>query len=129
MTTLAANAVLTAHRAALAVAGEAVQYRRGVDVIELDALPARAQFVEDGGEEFSHSSREKDWIVAVEDLFVLSTPFVPARGDRVLWTSPDGVERQYEVLPREDGRHYRHCDPTLMKLRIYTVETTATADP
>lgn len=129
MTSIAANAVLTAHRAALAVAGEAVTYRRGNDAIELTALPARVQAIEDDGSEFSHSSREKDWIVAAEDLVIASTPFVPARGDVIRWENA-GVVREFQVLPREnDGRYYRHCDPSRVKLRVYTVEKTATADP
>ena len=129
MNSLAANAVLAAHRATLAVAGVAVQYRRGNDVIDLTLLPARAQVVDDNGDEFSQTSREKDWIVALEDLTVLSAPFLPARGDRILETAIDGAPRHYEVLPRDGERPFRHCDVDGVKIRIFTVETITTADP
>lgn len=129
MTNPAANAVLIAHRAALAVSGASVTYRRGASSFVIEAIPERAAIVDDGGDDYSDTSREFDWIVAVEDMLLDGVPILPIRGDTIHWTAPDGVPRIYEVLPRAEGRHYRHSDPQRMKLRIFTIEANVVFTP
>jgi hypothetical protein len=123
------NAVSNLSASLKQVGGEAITYRCGNDAIELIAVPVRtrhSEYVND--DDLSLTARERDWIVWADDLVIAGDRLSPQRGDEFDWTDALGDRHTYQVLPRSDDRCYRHTDPTLQQLRVYTVEAIPNAE-
>jgi len=117
-----ANAVNILSSALKTSAGQATIYRRGNDSIEVVGAPVRSQHDVYGEEETNLTARERDWIYWADDLTSDGQRWEPQRHDEIDWIDPLGVKRTYQVLPRPDDRTFRHTDPTMQLLRVYTVE-------
>lgn len=103
--------------------GESVIYRRGNDSIDIIAVPVRTSHDDYSTEDdVSLTARERDWIVLTEELVLDGVMISPQRGDEIDFI--DALERKhtFQVLPRAGDRCFRHTDPTLAQLRIYSVE-------
>lgn len=105
--------------------GESVIYRRGNDSIDIIAVPVRTSHDDYSTEDdLSLTARERDWIVAADELVFDGVTISPQRNDELDWIDSLGRKHTYQVLQRAGDRCFRHTDPTLMQLRIYTVEWT-----
>lgn len=117
-----ANSVNILATGLISAGGEATIYRRGNESIDIVGVPMRTQHDTYGEEETDFSGRERDWIYPATDLAIDGIHIQPQRGDEIDWIDPLSVKHTYQVLPRVGDRCFRHCDPTLQLLRVYTVE-------
>ena len=120
---LISNAVRLLSTGLKQAGGQATIYRRGNDSIDVVGVPVRTQHDEYSDEEINLTARERDWIYWAADLTKDNQRWEPQRGDEIDWIDPLGVKHTYQVLPRDGDRPYRHTDPTLQMLRVYTVES------
>jgi hypothetical protein len=103
--------------------GETVTYRRGNDSLSLIAVPVRTQHDDYATEDdLSLTVRERDWIVLAEELVFDGVIVSPQRGDELDFIDSLEQKHTFQVLERADDRCFRHTDPTLAQLRIYSVE-------
>lgn len=103
--------------------GESVVYRRGNDSIDIIAVPVRTSHDDYATEDdLSLTARERDWIIAADQLVFDGVMIEPQRLDEIDWIDSLGRKHTYQVLQRAGDRTYRHTDPTLTQLRVYTVE-------
>jgi hypothetical protein len=103
--------------------GESVIYRRGNDSIDLIAVPVRTQHDDYSTEDdLSLTARERDWIIAADELVFDGVMIEPQRLDEIDWIDSLGRKHTYQVLQRAGDRCFRHTDLTLTQLRVYTVE-------
>lgn len=121
---LTSNATAVRNAGQRSVSGESTTYRRGNEAIEnLILVPANTSHDEYAETEVALSARYRDWICWASDLVKSGDRWEPQRNDAIDWTDPDGTLRTFQVLPREDGRCFRHTDQSMQEYRIYTVET------
>ncbi len=103
--------------------GESVNYRRGNDSITVVAVPVRTSHDDYATEvDLSLTARERDWIIAAEEFAIGGVTISPQRNDELDWIDSFGRKHTYQVLQRAGDRCFRHTDPTLTLLRVYTVE-------
>lgn len=120
---LLTSAVRSLNTSLKSLGGESVTYRRGNDSIDIIAVPVRTSHDDYATEDdLSLTARERDWIVLAEELVFDGVMVEPQRGDEIDWI--DSLERKhtYQILQRAGDRCFRHTDPTLTQLRLYTVE-------
>lgn len=127
MSSLAANAVLVAHRARLAVSGVSITLRFEGQAITPDAVRGRVRIEEsevDGG---GVSFKSIEWIIAREDLVSpegpIIGPIVPTAGYEIDWIDDAGVKRTCVMVATEGGRCFAPSDADETLYRIFTTET------
>jgi hypothetical protein len=122
------NAVNNLSASLKTIGGEALTYRRGNDSLDVVGVPVKTRHDEYGDEVVSFTARERDWIFWADDLTLSGERWEPTRGDEIDWFDAQGAKHTYQVLPRSGDRCFRHTDPTMSMLRVYTVESLANSE-
>jgi hypothetical protein len=120
MPTLQETAIAAGLAAALAVAGEPVQYAIADTTCTLPwtAIRGRSQFETTSAAGIVTTFDTVDWIGAAAELSLGAGPIVPAAGDRVMIETDYGYDI-FEVLAIPGEKPYRF-DPSRTQLRIHT---------
>jgi hypothetical protein len=98
-----------------------VEYRRGLDSVELAATVGRTIFEKADQFGVLEQSEARDYLVLAADLVLAAAAILPERGDRIV-DEGDGAERTYEVLAPGTAPPWTWADPYRRTLRIHTRE-------
>ncbi len=98
-----------------------VEYRRGVDAVEVAATVGRTVFeqVDNEGVGIVHRIESRDFLILRTALVLADVEVLPKAGDRI--RDPDGDDIQiYEVMAPGGEPPFRFSDPYRRTLRVHT---------
>lgn len=100
-------------------AGVSIVYRRAGASLELAAVSAETQFVQQDGEAVVARYRSRDYLIAIADLELEGSTIVPEEGDRITETI-NGTACEFEVASEGGEPAYRYSDRAQTQFRVHT---------
>lgn len=101
--------------------GVSIGYRRGAEVIEIDAIAGRVNMNLLTNAGISVDAQERDFTLLAADLVIGGQRITPERGDQVELTGEDGQTEIFELLPLSGtDRVFAYGDPNRVLIRLHT---------
>lgn len=120
MSTLGAH-IAGALKAVRAVAGVAIEYRRGNKTCPIaQATLGKRQLTTTNSEGIVTVVQSHSFMFAVADLVLDSVQAIPQSGDKIVFTA-GGIQFTYRVLPVDYGEPYDYSDMNRTQFRVHTL--------
>lgn len=100
--------------------GRSVTYHRGAASVVVTATQGERPYERTDRDGFLMLQKLTDWLIEASALVISGDVITPARGDTIVWVTPAGETRTYELIPIDDSPEYYTQEAEGKRLRVHS---------